>query len=169
MMQLFFKVFLPYCVYMVSVLLYMTYIITGTERDESFFVGSNQNVALRCIILIFTIFMIAIEASQAFYLRMVYFYDKWNTLYCIAYIANLTIVAIHASKLKIDNLLLIQFASFAVFTQWCMIFYWVRLSKDMSFYVLMILESLYDIGYFLILLTLIVSTFSNALLILDLS
>ncbi len=33
----------------------------------------------------------------------------------------------------------------------------------------MILESLYDIGYFLILLTLIVSTFSNALLVLDMS
>jgi hypothetical protein len=39
----------------------------------------------------------------------------------------------------------------------------------MSFYVLMIFESLNDIGYFLVLLTLIVSTFSNALLILDLS
>ena len=50
-----------------------------------------------------------------------------------------------------------------------MIFYWVRLSKSMSFYVLMIFESLNDIGYFLVLLTLIVSTFSNALLILDLS
>jgi hypothetical protein len=39
----------------------------------------------------------------------------------------------------------------------------------MSFYVLMIFESLHDIGYFLVLLILIVSTFSNALLILDLS
>jgi hypothetical protein len=113
--------------------------------------------------------MMAIEASQALHLKMVYFYDKWNTLYCSAYIANLIIVAIHASKITIDNLLLIQFASVAVFTQWCMIFYWVRLSKHMSFYVLMILESLYDIGYFLVLLALIVSTFSNALLILDLS
>ena len=45
--------------------------------------------------------------------------------------------------------------------------YWIRLSSGMSFYVDIVMNSLYDIRYFIFMLLLMILTFSNALIILD--
>ena len=50
---------------------------------------------------------------------------------------------------------------------WFKAFYWLRLFSQTSFYMRLIIDTLYDIRYFLILFFLILITFANALLILD--
>jgi hypothetical protein len=62
---------------------------------------------------------------------------------------------------------LTQAASLATFFLWVLMLYWIRLSSGMSFYVDIVMNSLYDIRYFLFMLLLMILTFSNALIILD--
>jgi hypothetical protein len=45
--------------------------------------------------------------------------------------------------------------------------YWMRLSQNLSFYVDIVISSIYDIRYFLLMLILMILTFSNALVILE--
>jgi hypothetical protein len=86
-----------------------------------------------------------------------------------SYILNITIVAIHASKLKVDMDSLTQAASLATFILWVLMLYWMRLTSNLSFYVDIVRSSIYDIKYFLLMLGLMILTFSNALIILDYS
>ena len=64
---------------------------------------------------------------------------------------------------------LTQTASLATFILWVLMLYWMRLSQNLSFYVDIVTSSIQDIKYFLLMLVLIILTFSNALLILDLN
>ena len=50
---------------------------------------------------------------------------------------------------------------------WFKCFYWMRLFSSTSFYIRLIIETLADIKYFLILLIVIFCTFGNAFLIMD--
>jgi len=52
---------------------------------------------------------------------------------------------------------------------WGMIFYWMRLFTETSFYVLMFKETFYDIIPFLVMYLIAMTLLANAFLILDLS
>ena len=58
-------------------------------------------------------------------------------------------------------------AAFSVFFMWIKTFYWMRLFTGTSFYIRLILETLSDIKYFLILTIFIFMTFGNTLLIMN--
>jgi hypothetical protein len=80
---------------------------------------------------------------------------------------NIIIVGIHSSEIEIDIDMLIKTASFATFILWTIMLYWIRLSPKLSFYVDIVKSSIKDIRYFLLMLGLMIMTFSNALYILD--
>jgi hypothetical protein len=80
---------------------------------------------------------------------------------------NIGIVVIHSSEMEIEIDKLIQAASFAAFMLWVLMLYWIRLSPKLSFYVDIVKNSIFDIQYFLLMLVLMIMTFSNALYILD--
>lgn len=50
---------------------------------------------------------------------------------------------------------------------WINSFYWLRLFESTSFYIRLIIETMKDIKFFLILFILILFTFANAILIMD--
>ena len=50
---------------------------------------------------------------------------------------------------------------------WCKAFYWLKLFSSTSFYIRLIIETLYDVRYFIILFIFILMTFGNAFLIMD--
>jgi hypothetical protein len=70
---------------------------------------------------------------------------------------------------EIDLLYLAEATSILSFLIWAQMFQWMRLFKNISFYVLMIIQIMYDIRHFMIMLLLCVATFSNSILILDLA
>ena len=84
-----------------------------------------------------------------------------------SYILNIVIVGIHSSDSEIDIDKLTQAASFSSFLLWVLMLYWIRLSAKLSFYVDIVKSSINDIRYFLLMLVLMIMTFSNALFILD--
>ncbi len=87
----------------------------------------------------------------------------------LSYILNLAIVGIHTYEIEVEKNKLTMAASLATFITWVLTLYWMRLSSNMSFYVDIVFSSLYDIRYFLLMLGLMILTFSNALIILDYS
>jgi hypothetical protein len=70
---------------------------------------------------------------------------------------------------EIDQMSLAEATSILSFLIWVQMFQWMRLFKEISFYVQMIMQIMYDIRYFMIMLLLCVATFSNSILILDLA
>lgn len=50
---------------------------------------------------------------------------------------------------------------------WCKAFYWLKLFSSTSFYIRLIIETLWDVRYFIILFLFILMTFGNAFLIMD--
>ena len=64
---------------------------------------------------------------------------------------------------------LTEAASLATFILWVLMLYWMRLTSNLSFYVDIVISSIQDIQYFLLMLGLMILTFSNALVILDFS
>ena len=80
---------------------------------------------------------------------------------------NIVIVVIHSSAVDIEIDKLIYAVLFAAFLLWVLMLYWIRLSPKLSFYVDIVKSSIHDIRYFLVMLALMIMTFSNALFILD--
>ena len=64
-------------------------------------------------------------------------------------------------------MLLIQLSSVAIVLQWLTFTYWLRLFPDLSFYVHLTQETLADIGYFMIILLIVIMMFANAVFVLD--
>lgn len=120
---------IPYAVYMITTLYYLTYYVTGVKGspDEGFFVGDAGSIILRWIILICTIGFLAIEFVQMKSLGKAYFSDKWNWLHMTTYIYNLSILLIHVLGNRHDPLNLAYAASVCSLGVWYMIFYWMRL------------------------------------------
>ncbi len=154
---------------MFSVLYYFTFVVTKQDRDDYYFKGPALNIILRCIILVSTLVLFGLEGRQFNLKRWEHIKDLWSILQFSSYILNLTIVGIHASKIKVDMDYLTQTASLATFILWMLMLYWMRLSYNLSFYVDIVKNSIYDIRYFLLMLILMIFTFSNALIILDYS
>ncbi len=154
---------------MFSVLYYFTFIVPKLDRDDNYFKGPVLNIILRCIILVSTLVLLGLEGRQFFLKRWEHINDLWSILQFSSYILNLTIVGIHASKIKVYMDYLTQTASLATFVLWMLMLYWMRLSYNLSFYVDIVKNSIYDIRHFLLMLLLMIFTFSNALVILDYS
>jgi len=168
--QIFRRVLIPYFIYMLSTLTYFTYNVTGVQGppDQGFFVGEPGNIVLRSIILVVTVALLGLEFMQMRIYGRSYFSEKWNWLQLFLYCSNLAIVIIHV-HFEHDPLALSQFTSFMSALNWGMIFYWMRLFTETSFYVLMFKETFYDIIPFLVMYLIAMTLLANAFLILDLS
>ena len=77
------------------------------------------------------------------------------------------IVVLDSSNILKDLDSLSLATSFVTFILWASILYWFRISSKLSFYVKIVTYSVTDIRYFLMMLTLMIAAFSNALVILD--
>ena len=60
-------------------------------------------------------------------------------------------------------------AAFGVMLLWIKVFDWFRLFKQTSFYIKLILETIYDIGYFVIIFGAMLATFGCTMFLLQLN
>jgi hypothetical protein len=159
----------PYIVYMVCVLVYYDSFMIWSEdaRDPSWFGGPTGNVACRALIMVFSVILMLMEFMQMQFYGKYYFFDIWNYLQLVTYVLNFTVVYRHSSAAAYDLLVLGRAASMGSFGMWLIVFSWMRLFHQTSFYVMMIIQAVYDIRYFLVMILLCVCMFGNAILILD--
>ena len=58
-------------------------------------------------------------------------------------------------------------ASFAMLFMWVRVFYWYRLFTGTSFYMRLLVDTIYDLRFFLIILITFIMMFANVMLILN--
>lgn len=153
--DLFFRVLVPYAVYIVLCLIYFSVFVPYTEPEFGFFGGPGEyeQATYRVLIVLGAIVFNTIELRSLWLAKLHYFKDIWNYLYWVANITAIFIVFQHSMKLfDVSHAALTEVVSIEIFLQWFFAYYWMRLSPDLAFYVNMIIETVYDCAYFLIIL-----------------
>jgi hypothetical protein len=122
---------------------------------------------MKLVIIIFSAYFLVIEVLQMRFNGFSYFTDKTNWIQLATFSSNLVILCLYIWSTGYEPLHLAYAASVSSFLLWLQVFYWMRLFRSMSFYVLMVYETMYDIRHFLIMFFACVAAFGNAVLILD--
>jgi hypothetical protein len=114
---------------MICVLVYFTQIMVLPEesKDPSWFSGPANHVALRALIMIFSVFLVLMEFMQFAHYRTHYVTDPWNMLQLATYVVNFSVVYYHSSGAQYDVMDLSRAASLGAFSMWFTVFSWMRL------------------------------------------
>ena len=99
-----------------------------------------------------------------------YLFDPFNYLDVLKYSLNIFLIieAVDGKNTEDEKSDYLRgLAAVAVVLTWFKSFYWLRLFDSTSFYVRLIVETISDIKYFIILFVIILLTFGNALYILS--
>ena len=163
------KCALPYLVYQVCTIYYTSeYALVGVDSDHVWdFTGE---FVLRCILIILNIYFVYFEIRDVMRDGLSYLFDPFNYLDVLKLSLNMYLIGeavdgTNSDEKKSDYLR--GLAATAVVLTWFKSFYWLRLFDSTSFYVRLIVETLFDIKYFIILFVIILLTFGNALYILS--
>ena len=160
--------FLPFIVYEIAVIWYIS--IYGVSGSEGPIEPDQTEIILRYLILILTIYFLYFEIRCLIRDRTDYVLDISNDIDFLALFLNLYILSYSSqglSKEEEEDLHMRILCCIAVILQWQKSFYWLRLFDNTSFYVRLIVDTLFDIKYFLILFAMILMTFGNAIFILS--
>lgn len=159
------KVLLPYAIYIALCLIYFSNFVPYTRPRCGFFGcdGELEQASYRAAICLGAFTFNMIELRQMYLARLQYFRDLWNYLYWASNFVAIFIVIQHSTRVfDVSDATLIEIASIEIFMQWGFAFYWMRLSPDLAFYVNMIIQTLYDCAYFIIIFLVSVLMFGNA-------
>lgn len=163
--QLVVKIFLPFLVNMILQLSYYSYYVPSVPVTQGFFGVPDEmdQGAFRIIIIGLSLFFLFIELRQLYKGGLVYFLDFWNYVYLIGYSLAIVIILAHGLQVDYPPHYLVMVSSLAIVYQYVMLFYWMRLFKNLAFYVTMIVETISDISYFMAIYLLSILCFGNAL------
>ena len=163
--------FLPYLAYMIMTLIYLSN-YTVQEKDHDYWEWSEES-SMRFVILLMIFYFLYFEVMSMKRDRYYYFLDIFNYVDLVSFIMNTYLIGGMKVSKKSDELeerqedRIRNLASVAALLMWFKAFYWLRLFGPTSFFVRMIIETIYDIRYFMILFIFILMTFGNSLLILS--
>ena len=161
------KCFLPFLVYFLSTLWYISNFAVSGVADPSEF---GVELIVRYMIVILILYLLYYEIRCCIRDKFAYLLDIYNWIDISSFCMNLYIVYYSSKGTLVDTdegLNMRTIAPIAVVLIWTKSFYWLRLFSQTSFFVRLITDTLYDIRYFLILFLLILMTFGNAILILS--
>ena len=124
---------------------------------------------MKFFIFINSIVQLILEFREFWSQKKEYFLDGWNFFNVATYGSNLFIISIYMWNEDYDPIQLASACSVASFLLWIQVLYFVRFFEETSFYVKIVVETMYDIGYFALLFMVCVAMFANAQLILHLA
>ena len=166
---IFFRCFIPFIIYFLLTIFYMSkFAVEGIAADAVW--DLTFEFFARWIVVALTCYFAYFEVYVCFRDGLSYFTDIFNYLEWSSFFLNLYLVYSTCSvdpEEEGDRTTIRGLCAFAVVLMWLKAFYWMRIFTPTSFYVRLIVETLYDIRYFLILFVFILMTFANALLILS--
>lgn len=99
--------------------------------------------------------------------KLSYLSDMFNWVDMFSFGLNIYIIDKAVEGKTAETSGMISVCAIAAVLLWFKSFYWLRMFGPTSFYVRMIVETLFDISSFLILFILILMTFGNAMLIMS--
>ena len=180
-----YKCFLPFVVYFLSTLFYISnYVVEGVDVPDDFLLTTE--FWLRIVSLTLMSYFLYFEIRCIIRDQFSYLFDIFNYIDLISILLNIWLIfratrGKHAheeaesetdfdsgpEEAEKDPKWIRTFATLAVILMWFKSFYWLRLFGNTSFFVKMIVQTLADIRYFLILFIFILMTFGNAIFILS--
>lgn len=163
--QLFFKIFIPYVVYMCASLTYFSHFLPINTIQGGFFGEPGFRVQAGCRITIFlgAFLFLSIELNQLRHSNIFdYLKDFWNYVYWVSNSIALWVVIDHSIVKKMEIKDLVSMGSISIVGQWLMLFYWLRLFEGMSFYVKLIVETVADLTNFMVMFIMLNLMFANA-------
>lgn len=109
--------------------------------------------------------MIYIEVIQSLSISLTeYFSDSSNAYDVYTYCTSLLLVIVQLLEIDVPPLRFQRLiAAFAVLMTWLKVLDWLRLFEKTSFYIKLITETIYDIGYFMIIFVAALCMFGNTM------
>ena len=169
--KIFWRVFIPFCVYFIATIMYTTYYaVDGVEPDNT--ADAIKEFVSRVIVIIGTFYfayfeLITIVRDGCEYLKDVFNYVDLAMPFLQLYLTRFGAGANAPEEGEDVTKSRRALAALTVTFIWVKAFYWLKLFNSTSFYIRLIMETLIDIGYFIILFIFILMTFGNAILIMD--
>lgn len=134
--QVLWKVFIPYVVYAITSVVYMSNNLVN-DHPDGFFDGTVENASgMRVVIVGGAVIFVTIEIVQIFMLKLSYFEDYWNWFMLSSYALNLFCIfehVYHFSGCTYDDMITIGAVAAAL--QWFVFYYWFRLVPTLAFFV----------------------------------
>jgi len=163
--------FVPFVLYFVASLKYVTfYAVDGVEPNST--VDSIMEVVCRILVIVGSIYFSVFELITLARDGSDWFFDGFNYNDLLLPFLQLYLTRFGAGALNLEDGEKINetrraLASLASFFLWIKAFYWLRLFTGTSFYIRLIVETLREIKYFMILFAFCLMMFGNAILIMD--
>jgi hypothetical protein len=177
-------IFLPFVAYaglflgLISIVAgaYLDHIATAhtdpTQRNDTDRANEVWCLTLTAMISLLWFCFAGLEARQLYLLRTSYIQDFWNWLD----LASLILNALFVVQLNID--LVTQRAvvgavwirtvgAVCCFLLWIKMFYWMRLFRESSHFIVLISTTLYDIRVFVVMLLIIIVAFANLFFVIN--
>jgi len=139
-------VFLPFLLYSITFIWYVSKTF-DTEFDHKVF-GFTYECLFRHVIIFSIVYFASIELAQLLRDRAKYFKQPLNLTDWASLVLNTFVILSYVNKVEYISLHQLRVvAAVAVFLLWAKIVYLLRLFSQLSFYIRLIKETLYDIRY----------------------
>lgn len=159
-------VFIPYLLYFSLFLIYSTYfhkrMIENNDAKWTNF-GLANNLAV-IVLLVFIAYFMLIESMQIVSQKLSYFKSFWNLIDLTSLLFNLIILIMDLAGMYDRDLTTLM--SIAVLIVWLKLFYFGRIFLATAAMIRMVIEIIYDMKYFLLILLLAIAGFGNCYYIL---
>ena len=179
---LFLLCFVPFLLLWHASIYFFSLCMSENADVNSAFQGMSSTVywrfCLQAEIIVFSLYLFYFELMQMIHKRLAYFVDLQNLIELSSTVLNIYLVIlnvrrdqdhrtnydefIHDHTGEVSNL-----CSIAVALMWFRLFKWMRFFPELGYYTRLLTETMWDIRYFMILLIMVISTFSNVLFILN--
>ena len=162
---------MPWGCYSLCCLYFYMVILQDGYNESEFFEDKLYEWVLSATIICFLVYQIYIEVVQSVGVSLKDYlgiYSNYIDLYNYAISVFLIVVQLtelHWPALYIQRLL----AAFAVLLTWIKVLDWLRLFEKTSLYIKLITETIFDIGYFMIIFIAVLLMFGNTMYMFELN
>lgn len=162
-------VLIPFVIYFLTTMVYFsTYLIDEVNMHHDKDEHTNLEYVLRIILIIMMIYFAAYEILQLFTKGLRYFIEFWNLFDCASFGLNTVLMLNHLFVYNWFERETIVVCSFlAMFCMWWKLIYWFKLFTPTSFYIRLVIQTIWGIRYFFIIFIFILMMFANSIFILD--
>ena len=153
--------------YFATFIFYVSYTIDKRVEEQENNIEDKYfdlNLGFRIATIVFLSFFLFVEVMEVWFHKLDYFFDFWNILDLASLGMNISIVVL--DWLERDEATINAISSVAVLLIWFKLFYFLRIFFRTAHLIWMIIEIVWDMRYFVLVLFIAVVAFANTFYVL---
>jgi hypothetical protein len=158
----------PSVAYMLLLLNYFIYHVTGPRQEKNLFLNPDDPKATvnRVMITLIQIYLLLVECTQVYVQKQEYFSDYWNlSQITLIFLCQFVVIEHSTKSFGVDEDMLIQITTLLTGLLWIAFYYMWRLIPNFAFYVSMLTQTAIDLKIFLFFYVMIIITFATVQMI----